>query len=219
MQNMKTELVLFMLLNTVHPSCQTTNSEVKQVGGAFENKEFSADGRPARLSNVDTSAGWQRFPHQRLVVSGTIFKSDGKTPAGGVTLYYYHTDVEGRYPHDASVSRSMKPNNQGQTHGYLRGWVKTGSNGRYTIYTSRPASYPNSEAVQHIHLTIDEPGYSSYYIDDIVFDDDVFLNQRERATLQQRGGSGVVKLEKTNGVLFGTRNIVLGKNIPGHRGE
>src|SRR6476469_8749496 len=33
----------------------------------------------------------------RMVISGTIYKPDGKTPAPGVILYVYHTDQTGHY--------------------------------------------------------------------------------------------------------------------------
>ena len=39
-------------------------------------------------------------PGQRMVMSGTIFRSDGKTPAEGIVLYVYHTDNTGYYSKD-----------------------------------------------------------------------------------------------------------------------
>ena len=46
----------------------------------------------------------------------------------------------------------------GRRHGYIRGWMKTNEKGQYRFYTLKPASYPNSTAVKHIHPTIKEPG-------------------------------------------------------------
>lgn len=51
---------------------------------------------PDTINSVDTSAGWHQ-QGQRLLITGTIFKPDGRTPAPDVILYYYHTDIQGLY--------------------------------------------------------------------------------------------------------------------------
>ena len=42
------------------------------------------------------------------------------------------------------------------------------------------------------------------------------LTKEERNKLQDRGGSGIITLENRNGMLYGNRDIILGKNIPGY---
>ena len=110
----------------------------------------------------------------------------------------------------------MPPNEKGQTHGYIRGWVKTDSLGRYFIYTVRPGKYPAGDFPAHIHLTIKEPDeINEYYIDDIVFDDDKLLTTAYRKKMENRAGSGVVRMERQkDSLLVGERNIILGLNIP-----
>ena len=51
---------------------------------------------PASVTNVMTIAS-QNEPGERMVISGTIFKSDGKTPYSNVILYAYQTDSKGYY--------------------------------------------------------------------------------------------------------------------------
>jgi protocatechuate 3,4-dioxygenase beta subunit len=63
--------------------------------------------------------------------------------------------------------------------------------GEYKIYTLVPASYPNSSNPKHIHPTIKEPGFSEYWIDEFVFDDDPLLPASERNRTQPVGGNGV----------------------------
>ena len=63
-----------------------------------------------------------------------------------------------------------------------------------------------------------EPGCATYYIDDIVFRDDprldaTALRQHDRG----RGGSGVATPALREGRWHVTRDIVLGRNVPGHR--
>lgn len=174
---------------------------------------------PENAHSVDTSAGWSQNG-KKLLLTGTIYYSDGKTPAPGVLIYYYHTNLEGKYQHKPSDKNSIPPNEKGQTHGYIRGWMKTDTAGRYELYTVRPGNYPTRDFPAHVHMTILEPnGIKEYYIDDIVFDDDHLLTTAKRRKMENRGGTGVVRLVKRENLMIGERNIYLGLNIPGHQGN
>lgn len=171
-------------------------------------------GQPAVISAKDYSPGWNE-EGQKILLTGTVFQPDGKTPASGVVIYYYQTNTEGRYIHKPGEKRSMPPNALGQTHGYIRGWVKTDSNGRYFIYTVRPGAYPGGDVPAHIHATIKEPNdINEYYIDDFVFDDDKLLTFSYRKKMENRCGSGVLRLIKKDSLFIGERNMYLGLNIP-----
>lgn len=52
------------------------------------------DGMTQGLDATDTSAGWTE-KGQKLVVTGTVYRLDGKIPAPNVVIYYWHTDSEG----------------------------------------------------------------------------------------------------------------------------
>lgn len=180
------------------------------VGGPFENADFMFVGLPDDTDAVDTSAGWTE-DGQRLLITGRIVEADGHTPAAGVLLYYYHTDPEGRYPNRPQLEGRVR------RHGYLRGWVRTGEDGRYSIYTIRPGSYPGRDEPAHIHLSVQEPELGTpYYLNDIVFDDDPLLTAEKRRSMSNRGGSGVVRLQERNGILVAEHNITLGLNIPNY---
>lgn len=189
---------------------------VQPVGGPFENSEFTYYGFPKTVSARDTSPGWKENG-QKLLLTGIVYQRDGKTPAPNVLIYYYQTNTEGRYLHKPEVARSMKPNDLGQTHGFIRGWVKTGADGKYFIYTIRPGSYPTRDEPAHIHITLKEPNQlKEYYIDDFVFDDDELLNTAKRRSLQNRAGSGILRLVQKGEIQIGERNLMLGLNIPGY---
>lgn len=194
-------------------SCQSRTQQ--RIGGPFENSHSIYQQIPGQLANADTTYGWKE-PGQKLVISGTVYQADGKTPAKDVVIYYYHTNPSGLYVHDPRKKRSMAPNEKGQTHGYLRGWIKTGADGRYAIYTVRPGVYPTRDEPAHIHLTIKEPGLNEYYIDDMVFDNDILLSAAKRRNLENRGGSGILRTYRKDSVEYGKRDILLGLNIPGH---
>ena len=95
--------------------------------------------------------------------------------------------------------------------------MKTNHEGAYRFYTFRPASYPNSNNPQHIHITVKEEGVVAYYIDDFLFADDPLLSEGEINQLQKRGGSGILRPVLKDGIYMAERNIVLGLNVPGYQ--
>lgn len=132
-----------------------------------------------------------------------------------MVVYHYHTDITGRYKHRPEVPESMPPIEKGQTHG----WVKSNAKGQYFINTVRPGTYPTRDEPAHVHLTVKEPNeISEYYVDDMVFDDDPLLTTAKRVSLENRAGSGVVRLVKKDGLWVGERDIRLGLHIPDYPG-
>jgi protocatechuate 3,4-dioxygenase beta subunit len=105
-----------------------------------------------------------------------------------------------------------------QRHGKLRGWAKSDHEGRYVLNTIRPGGYPFSRDPEHIHMHVIEPGRCTYYIDDIVFEDDKRLTDEQMRRMSRgRGGPGVANPElNATGSLVVRRDIVLGENIPGY---
>ncbi len=177
-------------------------------GGPCEGCNIMFIGMPLKMDAVDTTQGWlQNKP--KLHIEGTVYQKDQKTPAQDVIVYFYHTDPSGRYVSNENITPSARK------HGYLRGWVKTGPDGRFSIYTSKPAPYPHENIEAHIHVFVKEPFLDvPYYIDEWVFEDDPLLTDAVKAKLMKRGGSGILKTRKENDVLVAKQDIVLGLNIP-----
>ncbi|MND54039.1 Catechol 1,2-dioxygenase 1 [compost metagenome] len=180
------------------------------LGGPCEGCEAIYEYGSRNLLAVDTLPDFSANS-PKLKVTGTVFKNDGKTPAGGVILYIYHTNRKGIYPKKGGET------DWSRRHGYIRGWIKTNNNGKYTFYTFRPAHYPNSSIPEHIHIIVKEPERKEYYLDDFLFDDDPLLTKEKRQRLQNRGGSGVGLPKSQDGILTFNRNILLGMNIPNYR--
>ena len=63
-----------------------------------------------------------------------------------------------------------------------------------------------------------EVGCCTYYVDDILFDDDPRLSaEKRRQLIQGRGGNGLASPRKdADGRWNVTRDIVLGERIPGY---
>lgn len=168
-----------------------------------EGCEAAAERAPGTLTwDVDIARG---EPGEPLILDGTIVQPDGRTPASGIVIYLHQTNAEGLYANGSSETIWSR------RHGRLRGWAITDANGRYRFATIKPAPYPDMTLPAHIHLYISEPGRRPYYVDDVVFDGEHKVDAIYRARQQLRGGSGIVRLARTdNGKgLRATRNIIL----------
>lgn len=163
--------------------------------GVFERPSASL---PARIVMAKGERGTP------LDVEGRVLKPDGVTPAPGVVLYVYHTNADGLYANGSGESEWSR------RHGRIRGWLKTGADGRYAIRTIKPAPYPSQPFPAHLHFTVLEPGRKPYYIDDIVFDGETGVTADHRARQEFRGGSGIVRLARgSGGVPLARRDIIL----------
>ena len=208
--------LLFLALLISLTACTQPNKKDQNASSASHHIGGKCDGCDAiydcpiafeKLSWVDTLPDFSEAG-PKMVISGLIYMRDGKTPAPGVVLYVYHTDQTGHY--------TPRPDQKGNSrrHGYIRGWMRTNSKGEYRFYTLKPAAYPNARIPAHIHPILIEPGKNDYYIDEYRFQGDPFLTPEEIKREEGRGGSGMISLQMKDGMLWGVRNIYLGKNIP-----
>jgi len=219
---MKTlSLVTVFIFWLINPGCsQNTGDRNRQngktgpVGGPCEGCEaiYECPVPFNRLPDTDTLPDFFS-PGSRIEISGTVYLADGITPAKDVVLYFYHTDQTGIYP------RRGDEKGWARRHGYLRGWVKTGSTGFYRFYTLRPAPYPGRKDPAHIHIIVKEPGVREYWIDEFLFDDDPLLTPEKRRDCENRGGSGILTLSRKNGLSRYIRPVYLGRNVPGYPGR
>lgn len=196
---------------TTKPAAEPVMGAGRLVGGGCEGCEGMFEGIPNQLA-WETMIHQPGEPGEPLEISGTIFQTDGKTPAPNVILYVYQTDAQGLYTPSAGATGWTK------RHGHLRGWMKTNARGQYKFRTIKPRPYPGDRIPAHIHPTIKEPDKNEYYIDEYRFADDPLLTASERAREEKRGGSGIIELRKdSQGVWRGRRDLVLGQNIPNYR--
>jgi len=203
--------ILVPLLFTISCESQTVKSPSgKIVGGGCEGCEAIFEYGNKQLRAIDTLPAFETT-NPKLKITGTVFQSDGKTPAENVIIYVYQTNREGLYVN------LKNEQNWGRRHGSIRGWIRTGKDGKYTFYTFRPAAYPNGRESEHIHITVKEPNKNEYYIDEYVFNDDPLLTDAARGSLENRGGSGIVEPVLENNLWMVKRDIILGLNIPNYK--
>jgi protocatechuate 3,4-dioxygenase beta subunit len=135
-----------------------------------------------------------------MIISGTVFQRDGKTPAPNILTYLYHTDMYGIYGRRGE-----------HKHGRFRGWMLTDAKGKYEFSSIKPASYPNTTFSAHVHMTLTGKDFREDWIDSILFEGDKFISDRERNQAGRRGGfNPIVQLEKdASGILRGVRDVQL----------
>jgi protocatechuate 3,4-dioxygenase beta subunit len=142
-------------------------------------------------------------PGEPMRIEGVVYQVDGATPAPNVVIYAYQTDANGLY------SRGVPGTEAGRRHGLLRGWVRTGADGRYSFDTIKPGPYPRETIPAHVHLTVLEPGRQPYWIDDIVFAGEHGVTEAYRRERENRGGDGIVTPIRRGNVLIAKRDIIL----------
>jgi Dioxygenase len=204
-------IVLFLTIATIgFANSQVPGERNSILVGSCEGCEAVFEYGNRKLTAVDTLPDFQD-EGLKIKVTGTIYQNDGKTPAEGVILYVYHTDQNGIY-----ATRGGETG-WGRRHGYIRGWVKTGKDGKYTFNTLKPGIYPSRSAPAHIHPVILEPNGKYYWLGSYHFAGDPLLTERETSPKSPRGGStGLLSLRKEGDIWVGERDIILGKNVPGY---
>ena len=174
----------------------------------YEKRNPIYDYSENQLNNKDTIPGFEAKAN-KLKITGTIYESDGVTPAKDVILFIEKADDNGDY-------QIKEKNNKRYMH--HRGWVKTNADGQYTFYTFVPGSaiapltYPRRKGLKKIFPTIKEDGKQEYYLDALLFDNDPLLTKACRKRLKRKGIDNILKPEKQGDMLIVTKDIVLEKN-------
>jgi protocatechuate 3,4-dioxygenase beta subunit len=159
-------------------------------------------------SNKNSLGSWKtvivsdKEPGDPLIITGTIYSPDGRTPMEGARLWVYHTDATGHY---SPLSQSGGDNRNTRLHGSMR----TNAEGRYEFRTIRPAPYPGRTNPAHIHAFVSAPDYPEYWIDEYLFEGDPYITGEMRQKAVGTGTfSSILQLTRgSDGVLRGSRDI------------
>jgi catechol 1,2-dioxygenase len=129
-----------------------------------------------------------------LILSGTVYAADCRTPLASALIEAWQTDAKGVYgPEQGSGEPRCC---------FLQGLVETDSAGRYSIRTIRPGHYRGEKPPPpaHIHLNVhyEETGV----LTEVLFAGDPYLPE-------DASGAEVIRLRKDGGQLLGRFDIVL----------
>jgi len=123
----------------------------------------------------------EKNPREKLIVTGTIYNLDRKTPAEGVTVYVYHTDAKGIY---------------GKGEELLDGTMITDKDGKYKYHTIKPGSYPDSKNLAHVHYKVSGKDIPEQWFE-LRFEGDPFISKEESPKETLKGNfSQIQKLVK-----------------------
>ncbi|MGB8190677.1 MAG: hypothetical protein WCF67_02105 [Chitinophagaceae bacterium] len=112
-------------------------------------------------------------PGVAVTINGKLVS--GNRPLANTLVYVYHTDHVGSY------------GDAGNSHPVLFGYLKTNEKGEFRFETIRPASYPNSNIQQHVHLEAYDAGGRSLTVTELLFDDDPVLKGSARTNSVNAG--------------------------------
>ena len=88
-------------------------------------------------------------PGDALIVSGTVYARDGRTPLAGARVRIYHTDASGLYSRDGSSEDKPR----------LQAILQTNDHGQYQVRTIVPGAYPGQRTTAaHIHIMVSVAG-------------------------------------------------------------
>src|SRR6185312_2779693 len=110
--------------------------ELTSCAGATSGTALTSTDPASWRTNICTD----KEPGEPLIVSGTIYTPDGRTPLEGINLFVYQTDATGVYTTSGGNNRNTR----------LHGAMRTNAEGKYEFRTIKPASYPGSTNPAHI---------------------------------------------------------------------
>src|SRR5262245_47829211 len=122
-------IVLFAIICLFACQSPNTQSSVAQKTASVDPGEDSCNSpdapvnccfahMPASVDEIIEIAAKDE-PGDRMIISGRLLHTDGKTPYPGVLLYAYHTDAKGIYSKNGQEKGSQK------WHGHLHGWGRS----------------------------------------------------------------------------------------------
>ncbi|WP_136481047.1 hypothetical protein [Cognatitamlana onchidii] len=172
----------------------------QDIASSVNSKNPFYDYANKTLSNIGTIPDYDT-KEDKLKITGTIYLSDGVTPAKDVILYIEQPNERGSY-------EMVKEGKKRYVH--HRTWIKTNKNGQYTFYTFVPGKRLSQRKLMHIHPVVKEPNKKEYVLPVYLFDDDPKLSKICRKRMVKQGiTNNILKLEEKKGVFVAKRDIIL----------
>ncbi|TBV26610.1 MULTISPECIES: hypothetical protein [Flavobacteriaceae] len=206
MKNVFTLLFLTLFASTAFAqNTMLTASIADEIPTNYKKRSPVYDYTEVNLNNVDTIPGFDATTN-KLKLTGTIYLSDGVTPAKDVVLYIEHADEAGEY--DIKKEHGKK---------YIehRGWVKTDANGTYTLYTFMPGeaiipiTQPERRSPKQIFPIVKVPGEKAYNLSAFMFDNDPLITKTCRKRLKRKGIDCLLTTTQEGDMLVATKDIIL----------
>ncbi|MBT8272893.1 MAG: hypothetical protein KJO77_03740 [Bacteroidia bacterium] len=182
---------------TMHAQDTTINSDTIEN---YQKRSPIYDYGELQLSNTTTIPDYESKT-EKLKISGTIYESDGVTPAKDVILYIEQPDEHG----DFDLRRA---NDKRYVH--HRGWIKTDADGKYTFYTFIPGNDRRFNQLQQLYPIVKAPSGPSYELASFLFDADPLLTKACRKKINKKDDpSRILTPTLKDGLFVVQKDIVL----------
>lgn len=182
-------------------NAQESDDVAIEIPQDYKKRSPIYDFKEKQLNNIDTIPDFVSKSN-KLKITGTIYESDGVTPAKNVLLFIHQTDENGNF--------ELKRENK-KRYVQHRGWIKTDADGKYTFYTFVPGAYIYGKELKQILPIIKAPGQPEQKIETFVFDGDPHLTGSCRKKIEETNPNRILKLDKEEGLFVAKRDIILGK--------
>lgn len=169
----------------------------------FKKRSAIYDYSEVNLNNVDSIPDFSEKA-EKLKITGTIYQSDGVTPAKDVILYIFQPDENGNYQMERDANRKR--------YVHHRAWIKTDADGKYTFYTFMPGKLFRTKELKQIHRIIKEPGKAEQELAPFFFNDDPLIPDLTLACRAEAVKS-MLRIEEKDGMYVATKDIKLDKTI------
>lgn len=194
----------FLLSSFTTITAQETAYALDAVPNNYKKRSALYDYSEVKLNNTDTVADFDTKLN-KLKITGTIYQSDGKTPASDVILFIHQPDENGNYDIKRDDNRKRYINH--------RAWIKTDEDGKYTFYTFMPGSVEHTQELKHIHRTIKEPGKPEYDMESFYFNDDPIIPSLSLACRAKMVKS-MLRINKEGNMYVASKDIILSESLP-----
>ncbi|MEO8934913.1 MAG: hypothetical protein ABI295_11460 [Xanthomarina sp.] len=200
---MKNFIIILSIASFLNSSstlkAQNSANILDEIPFNYESRSPLYDFYEKHLSNTDTIPDFDTMEN-KLKITGTIFQSNGITPAKDVILFISQPNENGEY--DLKIENHKR---------YVchRGWVKTEADGVYTFYTFIPGSYGHSRELRNINPIVKVAGKSEYALNTLIFEDDPYLTKLCRKRLKKKGINNILTTLKNEDMYVATYNIIL----------
>lgn len=199
---MKSRVIVFVAILTLSVSAKAQNvvqlSDLADI--SYHDRHPIYDYNVDQLTSIDSIPDFESKT-QKLKITGTIYKNDGKTPASDVIMYIEHADEDGDF--DLRTSNDKR-------YTYHRGWIQTNASGEYTFYTFIPGGDRRYNQLQQLFPTIKETGREFYNLESFLFDFDPLLTKSCRKKIAKKGDvSRILKPIKKGDLLVVKKDIIL----------
>ena len=138
---------------------------------------------------------------EKLKIHGTIYQSDGVTPASDVIFYIEQADENGDF---------QMRGEKGDKYVYHSGTIKTDAEGKYTFFTFVPGNDRRYNQLSQLYPAVKEPSKPAYFLPTLLFDNDPLLTRKCRKRMAKKDDvSRILKPKSIDGLLVVEKDIVL----------